>query len=48
MLRGDKNKMETKKQIKKTWEELKRRYSNIYIDLEIAQELNKKGVKLIA
>ena len=40
--------METTKQIKKQWNELKRRYNNIYLDLTIVSELNKKGVKLIA
>tara|TARA_R100001244_G_C5146694_1_gene128898 strand:+ start:45 stop:161 length:117 start_codon:yes stop_codon:yes gene_type:complete len=34
--------------IKKQWNELKRRYNNIYLDLKIVSELNKKGVKLIA
>jgi len=48
VLRGDQQTMKTKKQINKGWEELKRRYNNIYLDLEVVTELNKKGVKLIA
>jgi len=36
------------KKIIKLWNELKRRYNGIYLDLEVVSELNKKGVKVIA
>ena len=42
------------KMIKKIWEELKRKYNNTYIELrnleflDKEEELNKKGIKLIA
>tara|TARA_R110000744_G_C19249253_1_gene550082 strand:+ start:731 stop:853 length:123 start_codon:yes stop_codon:yes gene_type:complete len=40
--------MEITKQLNKQWDELKRKYNNIYLDLEIVSELNKKGVMLKA
>jgi|TARA_R100000501_G_scaffold15609_1_gene28302 hypothetical protein len=40
--------MKPTRKMAKAWAELRRRYNNTYIDVVVLQELNKKGVKLIA
>ena len=38
--------MEKRKQIKRAWEEIRRRYNGLYVDVEVLTDLKKRGVKV--